>query len=160
MADKADDSDQLALLIRSVYSLPSTAQSTRHFFSNDIARLAAHLSDEHSTLLMGARVFSFLQATDTCNLTAWSARRRAHALACISSQGRAHSLPMAVGYTLCSSMLMVSNKLALRLFPFPSMLMALQFSFSALVHPHFLSHRMRMNNALSYAAHSLTPAFA
>eukprot|EP00965_Chrysotila_dentata_P021196 702068-Pleurochrysis_carterae.AAC.1 len=40
---------------------------------------------------------------------------------------------MALGYTVCSSMLMVSNKLALSAFPFPSLLMALQFLASATV---------------------------
>ena len=39
----------------------------------------------------------------------------------------------AAGYTLCSSMLMVVNKLALLQFPFPSTLMAAQFASSALV---------------------------
>jgi len=42
-------------------------------------------------------------------------------------------LPMAVGYTICSSMLMVVNKMALKVFPYPSQLMALQFLTSAAV---------------------------
>lgn len=45
----------------------------------------------------------------------------------------ARTLPMAMGYTVCSSMLMVTNKLALRVFPYPSLLMAVQFLVSASV---------------------------
>ena len=40
---------------------------------------------------------------------------------------------MGLGYVLCSSMMMVVNKLALRAFPYPSSLMALQFLVSAVV---------------------------
>lgn len=45
----------------------------------------------------------------------------------------AQALPMAAGYTLCSSCLMVTNKVALVHFPFPSTLMACQFFTAALV---------------------------
>lgn len=45
----------------------------------------------------------------------------------------ARLLPMGLGYTLCSSSLMVVNKLAIRSFPFPSTLMAIQFFSAAAV---------------------------
>ena len=38
---------------------------------------------------------------------------------------------MGLGYTVCSSMLMVTNKLALQAWPYPSLLMAVQFLSSA-----------------------------
>ena len=42
-------------------------------------------------------------------------------------------ISMCLGYTLCSSSLMVANKYALGHFPFPSTLMLLQFAVSAVV---------------------------
>ena len=55
-------------------------------------------------------------------------------------------LPMAAGYTICSSMLMVVNKLALKVFPFPSTLMALQFFTSAAV-VRFLAFQGKLDAA-------------
>jgi hypothetical protein len=43
----------------------------------------------------------------------------------------ARTLPMALGYTVCSSMLLVTNKLAIQAWPYPSLLMAVQFLVSA-----------------------------
>jgi hypothetical protein len=52
---------------------------------------------------------------------------------CSAFANHARILPMALGYTICSSMLMVVNKLVLKAWPFPSLLMAVQFLFSAAV---------------------------
>jgi len=45
--------------------------------------------------------------------------------------GMAHVLPIGLGYVLCSSLMMIVNKWALKVFPFPGTLMTLQFFSSA-----------------------------
>jgi len=47
--------------------------------------------------------------------------------------GIAHILPVGLGYVLCSSLMMIVNKWALNVFPFPGTLMSLQFVSSAAV---------------------------